>query len=43
MTKKEDQVLLISERKIVIRIYGAKYDNGEWKSRTNRELEEIST
>jgi hypothetical protein len=23
-------------------IYGPKYENGEWKSRTNRELEEIS-
>ena len=22
--------------------YGPKYENGEWKSRTNRELEEIS-
>jgi hypothetical protein len=24
------------------RIYGPKYENGEWKSRANRELEEIS-
>ena len=24
------------------RIYGPKYENGEWKSRTNRELEEMS-
>jgi len=24
------------------RIYGAKYENGEWKGRTNRELEEMS-
>ena len=24
------------------RIYDAKYENGEWKSWTNRELEEIS-
>ena len=24
------------------RIYGPKYENGEWKSRTNRELEETS-
>ena len=23
-------------------MYGAKYENGEWKSRTNRELEEMS-
>ena len=24
------------------RKYGSKYENGEWKSRTNRELEEMS-
>ena len=30
------------ERKIFRRIYGPKYENGEWKSRTNRELEEMS-
>ena len=24
------------------RIYGPKYENGEWKNRTNRELEEMS-
>ena len=24
------------------RIYGPKYENGEWKSRMNRELEEMS-
>jgi len=40
--KKEEQSLLIFERKIFRRIYGAKYENGEWKSRTNRELEEMS-
>ena len=34
--------MLIFERKIFIRIYGPKYENGEWKSRTNRELEEMS-
>jgi len=28
-------------RKIFRRIYGPKYENGEWKSRTNRELEEM--
>ena len=42
MTKKEAQALLIFERKIFRRIYGPKYENGEWKSRTNRELEEMS-
>jgi len=30
------------ERKIFRRIYGSKYEEGEWKSRTNRELEELS-
>ena len=34
--------MLIFERKIFIRIYGPKYENGEWKSRTNRVLEEMS-
>jgi hypothetical protein len=38
MTKKEEQAVLIFERKIFRRIYGAKYEDGEWKSRTNREL-----
>jgi hypothetical protein len=42
MTKKEEQALLIFERKIFRRIYGAKYEYGEWKSRMNRELEELS-
>ena len=42
MTKKEEQALLIFERKIFRRIYGAKYKDGEWKSRTNRELKEMS-
>jgi len=42
LTKKEEQSLLIFERKIFRRIYGAKYENGEWKGRTNRELEEMS-
>jgi len=41
-TKKEEQVLLIFERKIFRRICSPKYENGEWKSRTNRELEEMS-
>ena len=34
--------LLIFERKIFRRIYGPKYENGGWKSRNNRELEEMS-
>jgi len=42
LTKKEEQAVLIFERKIFRRIYGPKYENGEWKSRTNRELEEMS-
>jgi len=36
------KALLIFERKIFRRIYGPKYENGEWKSLTNRELEEMS-
>jgi hypothetical protein len=42
MTKKEEQALLIFKRKIFRRIYGPKYEDGEMKSRTNRELEEWS-
>jgi hypothetical protein len=42
MTKKEEQALLIFEKKIFRRIYGPKYEDGEWKNRTNRELEELS-
>jgi hypothetical protein len=42
MTKKEEQALLIFERKIIRRIYGHKYEDGEWKSRTNRELGDLS-
>ena len=42
MTQKEERALLIFERKIFRRIYGPKYENGEWKRRTNRELEEMS-
>jgi hypothetical protein len=34
--------LLVFERKIFRRIYGPKYENGEWKIRTNRELEEMN-
>jgi hypothetical protein len=42
MTRKEGQALLIYERKIFGRICGPKYEDGKWKSRTNRELEELS-
>jgi hypothetical protein len=42
MTKKEKQALLILERKIIRRIYGPKYENVEWKSKTNRELGELN-
>ena len=42
MPKKEEQVLLIFEREVFRRIYGPKYENGEWKSWTNRKLEEMS-
>ena len=42
LTKKEEQTLLIFERKIFRRIYGPKYEKGEWRSRKNRELEEMS-
>jgi len=42
LTKNEEQALLIFERKIFKRIYGPKYENGEWKSWMNRELGEIS-
>ena len=41
LTKKEE-ALLIFGRKLFRRIYGPKYENGEWKCRTNRELEEMS-
>jgi hypothetical protein len=42
LTKKEEEALLIFESKIFRRIYGPKYENGEWKSRTNPELQEMS-
>jgi len=38
MTKREEQAVPIFKRKIFRRIYSPKYENGEWKSRTNREL-----
>jgi hypothetical protein len=42
MTKKEEQAVLVFERKLFRRIYGPKYEHGEWRTRTNRELEETS-
>jgi hypothetical protein len=42
MTKKEEKALLNFERKIFRRINGLKYEDGEWKSRTNGKLEELS-
>jgi hypothetical protein len=42
MTKKEEQALLIFERKVFKRIYDPKYEDGEWKIGTNRELEELN-
>jgi hypothetical protein len=42
MTKKKGQAVLIFERKIFRGIYGSKYEDGEWKRRTNRELEVLS-
>jgi len=42
LTKKEEQAVLIFEMKIFRRIYGPKCEKGEWESRTNRELEEMS-
>jgi hypothetical protein len=35
------RALFIFERKIFRRIYDPKYEDGEWKFRTNRELEEL--
>ena len=32
----------LKKKKIFRRIYSPKYENGEWKSRKNRELEEMS-
>jgi hypothetical protein len=42
MTKKEEQALLVFESKIFRRICGPKYENGEWRTRTNRESEEMN-
>jgi hypothetical protein len=42
VTKKDEQALLVFERKIFRRIYGPEYENREWESRMNQELEEMS-
>ena len=42
LAKKEEKAVLTFERKIFRRVCGPKYENGEWKSRTNRELEVMS-
>jgi hypothetical protein len=42
MTKKEEEAVLIFERKLFRRINGPKYEDGEWKSGTNRKLEELN-
>jgi len=42
VTKEDEQDPLVFERKIFGRINGPKYENGEWKIRTNPELEEMS-
>jgi hypothetical protein len=41
MMKKEEQAVLIFFFFLFRKIYGAKYEDGEWKSSTNRELEEM--
>jgi sorting nexin-29 len=42
MTKEDEQALLVFERNIFRRMYGPKYENGDWKGRTNREVEEMN-
>jgi hypothetical protein len=42
MMKKEEEALLILERKIFRRIYGPKYEDGEWEIRINHKLEELN-
>jgi hypothetical protein len=42
VTNKVKQALLVFERKIFGGIYGHKYENGAWESRTNRGCEEMS-
>jgi hypothetical protein len=38
LTKKDEDALATWERKILHRIYGPKYINNEWKTRTNEEI-----
>jgi hypothetical protein len=38
LTKKDEDILAIWERKILHRIYGPKYINNEWKNHTNEEV-----
>jgi hypothetical protein len=40
--EEKEQAVLVFEMKIFRRIYGPKYEHGEWRTRTNRELEDIS-
>jgi hypothetical protein len=42
VTREDEQAVLVFERKIFRRIFCPKYENGERKSRKNRELEEMS-
>jgi hypothetical protein len=42
VTKTDEQAVIVFEGKIFRRMYGPKYEKGEWKSGTNRELEEMS-
>jgi uncharacterized protein YjiS (DUF1127 family) len=42
MMKKEELAPLVFKMKIFRRICGPKYENWEWKSRMNQELEEMS-
>jgi hypothetical protein len=39
---REEQAVLIFNRKIFRRIYDPKFEDGEWKSRINQEPEELS-
>jgi hypothetical protein len=42
MTKKEEQALLIFERKIFRSLYGPNYEDEKRKIRTNRKLEKLN-